>query len=128
MEQNKLTIKINKPVAEVFEFTTNPKNTPKWIEWMHTEEANEWPVKLGSTYRNKSSEDGEWDNYVVSLYEPNKFFELTSKDGAYQVKYTYTSLSETETELEYFEWMNDGELGNPFPQSAMEKLKELMEK
>lgn len=128
MKQNKLTIRINRPIAEVFKFTTNPENTPKWIEWMHTEETNEWPVKLGSTYRNKSSEDGEWDVYKVSAYEEKKVFELTSKDGAYQVKYTYTPLSETETELEYLEWMNEGELSNPFPQSAMEKLKFELEK
>ena len=31
VKDNRLTIQINKPKSKVFEFTTNPKNTPLWI-------------------------------------------------------------------------------------------------
>ncbi len=31
MKRNRLNVIIEKPVEEVFEFTTNPKNTPSWI-------------------------------------------------------------------------------------------------
>jgi len=31
MKENKITIIINKPIREVFEFTTYPKNTHLWI-------------------------------------------------------------------------------------------------
>jgi uncharacterized protein YndB with AHSA1/START domain len=33
MRENKILIVIDKPVKEVFEFTTNPKNTPLWISY-----------------------------------------------------------------------------------------------
>ena len=41
MKSNKLTIKIKKPVQEVFLFTTDPKNTPLWVDDCVKEETNE---------------------------------------------------------------------------------------
>ena len=62
MRENKIAIKIKRPVSEVFDFTTNPRNTPKWIESIAEEKANELPIRVGTIYRNKNK-DGIWTEY-----------------------------------------------------------------
>ncbi len=126
MKDLKLTIKINKPVAEVFEFTTNPKNIPLWVPSIVKEETNEWPVKVGTTYRN-TSDNKNWTEYVVSKFEKNKIFIFDKVNDTYHVQYTFTVLSANETELEYYEWMDTGELSEPFTVDILQKLKALIE-
>lgn len=127
MKENKISIIINKPLAEVFEFTINPDNTPTWINHLQKEETSEYPPRIGTIYRN-TSDSIAWDEYEVTDFENNKIFELTSKDGIYQVRYTYTQIDDNSTEMEYFEWVNEGELSNPFTQPVLELLKQLLEK
>jgi len=127
MKQNKLFIKIAKPMNEVFEFTINPKNTPRWIENIEVEESSDWPIKIGTIYRNKNSK-GEWLEYQVMALKHNKLFELVSKDKNYHVRYTYKPIDNQTTELEYFEWVDNGELEAPFTQDILGKLKEEAEK
>lgn len=122
MKENKLSITINKSVVEVFEFTINPKNTPQWIKHLEVEETNEWPPKIGTIYRNRGPL-GQWSEYSVSAFEQNKLFELVSNDGNYHVRYTYKELERGNTEMEYFEWMKQGELDQPFTQNILVKLK-----
>ncbi|MEI7563640.1 MAG: hypothetical protein WCJ39_08670 [bacterium] len=52
MKENKLTIIINKPINEVFEFSTNPKNTHLWVDSIKEEITNEYPPKMGTIYKN----------------------------------------------------------------------------
>jgi uncharacterized protein YndB with AHSA1/START domain len=125
MKENKLTIQIDKPVSEVFTFTINPAKTPLWIDSVAVEETDEIPVKVGTTYRNKG-EDTEWNNYKVSRFETNRYFELTSENSDYKVLYTYTDLG-GKTELEYFEWVENGELEDPFQQNVLARLKKIIE-
>ena len=91
MKENKVSIQINRPASEVFDFTINPANTSKWIESIEKEETNEWPVKIGSVYRNVDAV-GKWDEYTLAGLEKNKLFELASREGGYHVQYTYTSI------------------------------------
>jgi len=48
MKENKISIIINKPIEEVFEFTTNPKNTHLWITSIVEEVSDEYPPKIGT--------------------------------------------------------------------------------
>lgn len=127
MRDNKISTTISRPIAEVFEFTINPKNTPLWIKHLKEEEASEYPPKIGTTYSN-SADLVSWDEYEVTDFEDNKIFELTSKDGIYHVKYTYTENEDGSTNMEYFEWVDEGKLSNPFTQSILEVLKQILEK
>jgi uncharacterized protein YndB with AHSA1/START domain len=126
MQENKITIAINKPIEEVFEFTTNPKNTHLWIPSIDEEIADKYPPKSGTQYKNRGN-DSDWDFYKVVEFKKNKIFILTDLESNYHVKYTYRKISDTQTEMEYFEWMENGELVNPFTDNIIQKLKSVME-
>ena len=127
MKENKVTVTINRPIEEVFEFTTNPKNTHLWIPSIQEEVADEFPPIIGTQYKNRS-ENSDWDMYKVIEYESSKIFTLSDLEGNYHVKYTYRKLNDDQSEMEYFEWMKNGELKNPFTQDILDNLKSVMEK
>lgn len=126
MKNNKLRIVIDRPLKDVFNFTLDPNNTPKWINSIVFEETNEQPSKLGTTYKN-TDKDGEWSEYEITKFEQDKTFVLSEKGGDYHVKYTFTSISRGETNFEYHEWVDEGKLNHPFAQETLEKLKVLLE-
>ena len=126
MKKNKLKILIRKPIQEVFKFTINPKNTPKWIEGIVSEKTSEWPIKIGTIYRNKNNQ-GQWSKYSTAALKENELFELISKDKNYHVRYTYKLIGGNLTEMEYSEWVDNGEIEDPFTQDILEKLKEEIE-
>ena len=126
MRENKITVIINKPIEEVFEFTTNPKNTHLWIPSIDAEIAEEYPPKINTKYKNRGK-DSNWDFYKVVEFKENEVFILTDLDENYSVRYTYRKLDSNKTEMEYFEWMKKGELSNPFTKDILMKLKSVME-
>ncbi len=126
MQENKITIIISKPVGEVFDFTTDPKNTHQWIPSIREEIAQEYPPRIGTLYKNRG--DGpDWNHYKVVGIKKNKIFMLSDMDENYHVKYTYRKFSDMQTEMEYFEWMTDGEIIEPFTEDILQKLKSVME-
>ena len=126
-KENKISVIINKPVSSVFEFTTNPKNTPLWIEDIISEETNEFPIRLGTEYKNVNKKS-KWTVYTVVNLEKNVLFQLKQKDNNYSVCYEYESLPGNRTKLVYTEWVDNGELAEPFSIVTLEKLKEIIEK
>ena len=127
MKDLKLAIKIDKPVSRVFEFTTNPKNTPLWVDSIVKEETNEWPIKVGTIYRNQNKQ-GRWNEYEVIKFEKDKMFIFSQKNSSYHVKYTFAPINNNSCELEYYEWVDNGELEDPFTIDILEKLKIILEK
>ncbi len=126
MQKNKITIIIHKPIEKVFEFTTNPKNTYLWIPSISEEVADEYPPKINTEYRNRG-DDTAWNKYKVVDFEKNKVFILFNLEGKYFVKYSYRKLLDNKTEMEYFEWMIDGELSNPFTEDILNNLRSIIE-
>lgn len=125
--ENKLTIKIDKPVKEVWDFLLDPKNTPKWISAIAYEETNEWPPKVGTVYRNRTKINGIWSNYIMTELKENEMFVFMQDDKNYHVKYTFKPIGKNSTELEYFEWVEKGTLLYPFTQGILKKLKRILE-
>lgn len=124
---NTLTVIIEKPIEEVFEFTTNPNNTPAWLESVEIEKTNENPTREGTIYQNRGK-NGPWSYYKVSKYIPNKEFELIKQDqSTYHVNYSYSICPDGQTKLIYHEWVETGAIEGPFTQYELNKLKEVME-
>jgi len=127
MKEKKLTIIINRPAVEVFSFCLNHKNTPFWVDSIVKEETNESPTKLGTVYRNVNRA-GQWSEYKIVVFNQDKMFEMQLNDNNYHVKYTLTPIDKNSCGLEYLEWVETGDLAEPFTQEILEKLKTVIEK
>ena len=120
MKEVRASAIINKPVNELFAFAIDPRNTPKWVKSITLEETNEWPIKAGSIYRNQRK-NGEWSEYEVVTFEPNKTFVLKKDDGLY-VEYGFVPAGESITRLEYCLRMATGELGSSLDERVLESM------
>ena len=127
MKDNKITIRISKPLQEVFKFTTTPPNSTRWINDVVEEKTNEQPVKVGTIYKLKNKA-GEYSVVYVIAIKVNELVEWVSKDQNYHCRYTFKPIDKNTTELEYYEWADKGNLEEPFTLKTLQKLKSLLEK
>jgi hypothetical protein len=126
MKSNKLVISFNKSVHEVFLFTITPPNSAKWIPDVIKEETNELPIHVGTVYK-LQTKNGNSFEVTVSEFKENKSVEWISTDKNFHCRYTYRPLDENSSELEYYEWVDKGELDEPFTMEVLEKLKSVIE-
>ena len=89
------------------------------------ETTDEYPPKIGTIYKNRW-DTPTWDCYKVVEFEQDKLFTLSDMNDDYHVRYTYKAVGE-KTEMEYFEWVTEGELSNPYMKEVLEQLKSIME-
>ena len=89
-------------------------------------QANEFPIKIGTIYKNLNNE-GIWTEYEVVSLEENKLFQLKQRNSSYCVRYDYQSISADITKLIYTEWVEEGNIKNPFKQEVLEELKKIIE-
>ena len=123
MKTNEIRIIIDASCRDVFEFTLEPKNTPQWIDDVEEETISTQQIALGTIYSNS------FGNMEVTDYERDKFFELTNKKTGVICSHSYRPINDTQTELTYFEYVQDGsELPGEMKHSYFEKLKELFTK
>lgn len=126
MKSNKLTVKLNKPAGDVFAFVTNPKNSPKWMDFIVYEESSDYPPKVGTSYRNKDT-DGQWYDYEVTAVEKDKLFELSQAEWGFHVRYTLTPVGANSTKFDFHEWVDKDELDELEKQETLERLKKVIE-
>ncbi len=126
MKENKLIIRIKKRASEVFAFLLNPENTPLWVDSIKEERVDKLPVKLGTIFENRGA-GSNWVRYKITSFEKDKEFTFSSLKTSYHVLYTFKSLGKDLCELTYFEWMDSGELEEPFDKTELQKLKKVLE-
>ena len=126
MKDNKLTIFIDKPINEVFEYSLESNNVPKWITSIKEEIPSERPVKLGIKLKNIGVNSDVWNEYEVIDFQPPKTFTLKRLNGDYFVRYTCRE-KDNGTEFEYYEWAEKGNLDDLMGMDALEILKKLIE-
>lgn len=124
------SITIDKSPHVVFEFCLDPKNTHLWVESVLEEKTNEWPVKLGTVYRNRRK-DGNWSEYEIVSLEQDRQFVMRSADGML-VKYVFTPIPPTATKLDYSLTFDSGipnpSLDTKFLDKLLNELKAVIER
>lgn len=125
MKENKLVIFINKSPIEVFDYILNPQNIVKWLPSIKYEISSDIPYKLGTIVKDYDYNDN-LTAFLISEFERGKIFTFDQIESNYHVTYKFNKL-DNGTELEYFEWVDEGTLDEPFTLKPLELLKKLVE-
>ena len=126
MKSNKLVIRINRPVHDVFLFTITPPNSARWIPNIIKEETNEWPVRVGTVYT-LQTKSGAVSKVAIDDVRDDERVEWVSPDRNYHCRYMFQNAGKNMTELRYHEWVNEGQLEEPFNERTLGTLKSVLE-
>jgi hypothetical protein len=126
MRQLILSILIDRRIDAVFDYLIDPNHSPEWVKEFKEEVASPWPPRVGTVYKN-ASHDGQWSEYQVEAFKPPRHFGLTNVSSKYHVEYMLSSPSPTATKLVYHEWVEEGELEEPFTIEPLERLRKILE-
>ena len=130
MQEIKQYITINRPARYAFDFTLNPKNTPKWVTNITLEQKNEVIPKLGTIYKNQW-QDGRWKHFEITNFQAGTMFEMTEKGSDVHVSYIFTPVGENQCQLEYTVRATGDQLIKTFSEEnirqVLQKLKEIIE-
>lgn len=82
-------------------------------------------MKNGTRYRNQNT-SGQWNTYLLrDLTETG--FTMDQEGSAYHVRYTLTPVGNGETKLTYTEWVDEGDIAEPFTSDILDVLKACVE-
>jgi uncharacterized protein YndB with AHSA1/START domain len=115
------SITIDHPAQEVFDFTIDPANTPKWVDGVVKEVTSEVPTQLGTIYKNQGR-DGSWATFEITAFEPGSMFEMTKTGDSTHVRYTFKSSGNTQCKLVYYVWVDKGEVSERFSEDNIQKV------
>lgn len=83
-------------------------------------------AKTRDTYKNQNRA-GKWSEYVMSAFKQDEMFVMSQKGTTYHVRYTFKPAISNSTNLEYYEWVDTGELEDLFTIDTLRKLKRIIE-
>ena len=90
------------------------------------EETDELPIRVGTVYTLRDT-SGTVSEYTIVAMEKDKFVEWGSKDRNYHVRYIFTPVDANTTDFEYYEWVDHGDILDPFTLETLAKLKKAIE-
>ncbi len=73
------------------------------------------------------TKEGVFSEVTVADIKSDEFVEWISKNRNYHCRYSFNLVNENMTELEYHEWVDDGELKEPFTLETLQTLKSVLE-
>lgn len=126
MTKNRLVIHIKKKPVEVFDYILNAENIIKWLPSIKYETSSDIPYKLGTVVKDYDH-NNNLTQFTISEFKRGEIFTFDQTQSKYHVTYKFNSIDEG-TELEYFEWVDEGELEDPFTLEPLELLRELLER
>lgn len=125
MKENKLLIFINKTPTEVFDYILNANNIVKWLPSIKYETSTDVPYKLGTIVKDYDYNDNLTEFYI-SDFKRGEIFTFDQIGSNYHVTYKFKEVG-SGTQLEYFEWVDENELSDPFTLEPLELLKKNLE-
>jgi len=88
------TVRIDRPIAEVFAFVTDPTNSPKWDSVVFEASVAERPVRLGTAFHTKGKVLGrviELDGRVTEFQPYARYTTRSDRPYPYTITWTFQS-------------------------------------